>query len=59
MLTTICIQIAPEISTNTKCAAKDRNMPGNPTARCVLLSHRGVIAGQHYDDRRIDGYQSS
>jgi hypothetical protein len=22
-------------------------------------SHRGIVAGQDYDDRRIDGYQSS
>jgi len=32
MLTAICIQIAPEISTNTKCAAKDRNMPVQKTS---------------------------
>jgi len=59
MLTTICIQIAPEISTNTKCAAKDRNMPVQPRSALRFVSHRGVIAGQNYDDRRIDGYQSS
>ena len=32
MLTTICIQMAPETSTNTKWAAKDRNMPAQNTS---------------------------
>jgi hypothetical protein len=30
-----------------------------PTADLHSVSHRGVVAGQDFDDRRIDGYHSS
>jgi hypothetical protein len=31
----------------------------NPTARCVLYRIEAFVAGQHFDDHHIDGYQSS
>jgi hypothetical protein len=30
-----------------------------PHSALRSVSHRGIVAGQHFDDHRIDGYQSS
>jgi hypothetical protein len=39
--------------------SKGQEYAGQPHSALRFVSRRGVIAGQNYDDRRIDGYQSS